>query len=161
MPISDYTPSLQEVGSLIRSRTTDKGGNEIGSFNSDTQPNATQVNENIQDVVQELYSVFGADIPDSPNTDDPDVLRRSALRCACYGAAALVELSHFPEQVAAGRSPYKAYDERYQQAMKRISKAISEIEAGGTPGNTSDSVTALYDGFPVDEGGMVGWGTRW
>lgn len=162
MPVLDYTPTLKEVGSLVRSRTTDTGGNEIGTFNSNTTPNATQVTEIINDVVQELYAAgFGADIPDAPSTEDPEVLRTAAKRCAAYGAAALVELSHFPEQVATGRSPYKMYDERYQKAMKQVLKAIVEVQAGDIPGVDTDTVTTLSDGMPVDEGGLVGWNTVW
>lgn len=161
VPISDYTPTAREVGSLVRSRTTDGGGNEIGTFSDTTRPTNTQVSDLINEIVGDLYATFGSDIPDAPNSTDPTVLRKAAKRAAAYGAASMVELSFFPEQVATGRSPYKMYDEKYERAKMAVSKAISEVESGDTPGNDSNAGMAMFDGFPVDEGGMVGWNSVW
>jgi hypothetical protein len=160
MPVSEYTPTVAEVGALVRARTVDAGGNETGTFSNTTRPSEAEVLNLINDCVQECYSFFGQDIPDSLG-EEKNALRNSAKRCVSFGAAALVELSYFPEQVGTNRSPYKMYQERYEKGHKVIAKSISDIEAGDEPGKDDESQLALYDGFPVDEGGMVGWNTVW
>lgn len=160
MPSSDYTPTTKEVATLLRARTTDAGSNELGIFTDATTPTDTQVEDQVADIVSEVYPLFGQDIPDTIG-EEKDALRRSARRAVALGAAASIELSYFPEQVATGRSPYKMYQEKFEQAKKDIAKAISDLGAGDEPGTDEDSQLALSDGFPTDEGGMVGWGTRW
>lgn len=160
MPVSDYTPTPSEVGALVRARTVDVGGNETGTFNENTRPKNTEVEELIQDTVQECYPFFGQDVPDSLGAEK-DTLRKSAKRCIVFGVAALIELNYFPEQVGANRSPYKMYQERYEKMQKSVAKAISDVESGDEPGTDDEAQLALYDGFPVDEGGMVGWNSTW
>jgi hypothetical protein len=160
MPVSDYTPTPSEVGALVRARTVDDGGNETGMFTEQTRPTQAEVTELIQDTVQECYPMFGQDIPDALG-NEKDVLRKSAKRCVVFGVAALIELNYFPEQVGANRSPYKMYQERYEKAQKAVAKAVSDIESGDEPGTDDEAQLALYDGFPVDEGGMVGWNSVW
>lgn len=160
MPVSDYTPDPNDVAVLLRSRTGDSGGNEAGIFTDSTTPTRAQVESQIKDVVDEVYPKFGQDIPDALGSEK-DALRRTAKRAVVLGAAALVEISFFPEQVATGRSPYKLHQERYEKAVKDVERGVADIAAGDEPGTDDNSQVALGDGFPVDEGGMVGWGTRW
>jgi hypothetical protein len=160
VPISEYTPTPEQVATLVRARLTDGGGNEVGTFTDTTRPNSTQVEDLIGDTVRECYPFFGQDIPDSIG-EEKDALRKSALRAVMFGVAALVEISYFPEQVGVNRSPYKEYQERYEKMQKSIGKAISDIASGDEPGTDDNSMQALSDGFPEDEGGMVGWNTRW
>ena len=162
MPISDYTPTLDDVGALVRARTVDAGGNEIGTFSPTTRPTDVEATDLIQDAVNDAYPLFGEDIPDAADPDNPDAIRNAAKEAVGYHAAALVELSHFPEQVARGNSPYEEYEKLWAAASARIQAAIEG--QGGEPPAPVDpkqgSLNAVFE-FPEDAGGMVGWGTRW
>jgi len=138
----------------------DNGGNETGTFTNETRPTLAEVEGLISDTVQECYSCFGQDIPDSLG-NEKSALRNSAKRIVAFGVGALIELSYFPEQVGANRSPYKMYQERYEKGRKQIEQAIADIRAGDEPGTDMNSPLALSDGFPTDQGGMVGWNTVW
>lgn len=166
MPISDYTPTLNEVGALIRDRTVDAGGNEVGTFTANTRPTDTQATDIIQDAALEAYTMFGEDIPDAPieasaadpTSYDPDALRTAARRAVSYHAAALIELSHFGEQVARGNSPYQQYEDLWTAASKRVASAV-ESSGGESPGGAEGTQRPVFD-FPRNAGGMVGWGTK-
>ncbi len=160
MPVSEYTPTPAEVGALVRARTVDSGGNETGTFTNLTRPNEAEVLSLIADTVQECYPYFGQTIPESLG-EEKHALREAAKRCIAFGVAALIEISYFPEQVGANRSPYKMYQERFEKGQKAIQKAIADLEAGDEPGTDDNAQLAMYDGFPVDEGGMVGWNSVW
>lgn len=160
MPTSEYTPSPDDVAVLLRSRTTDAGSNEVGIFTDTTTPKREQVELQIKEVVDEVYPKFGQHIPDALG-EEKNALRNAAKRAVTLGAAALIEISFFPEQVATGRSPYKLLQERFEKSVKDIEKGISDLASGDEPGTDDNSQVALFDGFPVDEGGFVGWGTTW
>jgi len=166
VPISEYTPSLADVGALLRARTVDANGNEVGTFTALTRPTDTQVNSIIADAAGEAYTIFGEDIPDAPieasaadpSSYDPDALRNAAKKAVAYHAAALVELSHFSEQVARGNSPYQQYEDLWNAASKRIASAV-ESAGGESPSGVEGTGRPVF-AFPEDAGGMVGWGTR-
>jgi len=160
MPVLDYTPTVKEVAAILHARTTSRGGGEAGTFTANTRPTQEQVEEVIKDIVQECYTSFGQDIPDSKG-DEKDALRNAAKRVVAMGVAAEIEISYFPEQVATQRSPYKMYQERYQEGVKKISRAVADLESGAEPGTDDNAQLALSEGFPVDVGGMVGWDTLW
>jgi hypothetical protein len=158
VPTSSYTPALSDIGALLRDRTVDSGGNEVGTFTANTRPTDTEVNNLVQDAVNDAYTIFGSDIPDATGSD-PDAVRKAATRAVAFHAAAMVELSHFGEQVARGNSPYQQYEDQWNAAAKRVSQAIDSV-GGDTPGGGDGSQIAIGT-FPEDAGGMVGWGTRW
>lgn len=158
MPTSEYTPTVADIGNLLRARTVDASGNEVGTFNADTEPTGDNVTALIADAVGEAYPVFGSDIPDAAGSE-PDALRNAAKKAVAYRAAALTELTYFAEEVQRGTSPYEQYQSAWEENLNRVAKAI-ESGGGDTPGGVGGSM-AVYDGFPVDEGGLVGWGTRW
>jgi hypothetical protein len=159
VPISDYTPSLDNVGALVRDRTFDSNGNEMGTFTPDTRPTNTQADQIITDAVSTAYPMFGEDIPDAPDPDNPDALRNAAKNSVAYLAAALVEISHFGEQVARGNSPYQQYMDLWESSSKVISKSIDGL--GETPPGGGGGSLDVFGDFPADAGGMVGWGTIW
>lgn len=123
MPISDYTPTLAQVGALLRTRTKDSSGNEIGTFNSDTRPTDTDVNELIAQAVDTFALRAGTDIP--------DILFQEAQRLVAMRAAMLVEVSYFPEMVAMGHSPYAQYEALWTEGFgdhKSFGVLIQAIE---------------------------------
>lgn len=158
MPTSDYTPSLDTVGALLRARTKDDQGREVGTFTSNTRPTDIEVEALIGLAVSEAYPVFGENVPDDPTPGgDPGALRTAAAQVVALRAAALVEQSYYPEQVARGASPYPMIQQSFNDGLKRVATAIAEVEAGDEPGEDAASTMPVSD-FPVDTGGMIGWG---
>jgi hypothetical protein len=119
LPVDDYRPDLEDVGSVILSRTKDQFGNVTGTFSSDTTPNDMQVSALIEKATSRISMKIGTDIPDVC-WDDAKTL--TALRAAMY-----VETTYFPEQIVENRSPYTIikgqYDEEYPEVQLAITRA--------------------------------------
>jgi hypothetical protein len=81
----DITPSVADVAALLRARTKDMNGDEVGTFNDDTRPTSAQVITLIEEAV--------GDIEARMRVSPPPELAAPPPRC-------LVELSCFPEQAA-------------------------------------------------------------
>lgn len=146
MPTSDWAPTVADVGAILRARTKDTNGVELGTFTADTRPTGTAVIALADLAVSDLVAEIGPDIPTE--------LVPSARYLAALGTALMVELSYFPEDVAAGRSPYAELKALYDQRLVRLTDAVEDATGeGGTGGSPS------Y-GFPVNAGGLVGWGTE-
>lgn len=126
MPTSDYTPDVASVGALLRARTRDTNGNEIGTFTEQTRPTGDQVLSVIRTAVGDLSSAVGSDLVPAFHV--------AAQQLAAYRAAALIELSFFPEQVALGRSPYVQFLGLYNDALAALRTAI-EADGGDVPGD--------------------------
>jgi hypothetical protein len=150
VPATDYTPSVVQVARKDLSRTRDKYGNLVGTFNADTQPTDTQVMSLTGDLLTEVADVIGDDIP-TPYFDD-------AANVVALRTAMQIELDYFSEQVNTGRSIYPQLKEQYDTALKNLIKAINSddpttpgVEGGGA------SMRPSY-GFPEAK---TGWSTRW
>lgn len=163
MPVSDYTPTVDQVAAFIRARTKTQGGKEAGTFNpaaawedgsgDGTRPTTEQVDEVIGNTLPKLVGVLGVDIPDAPG-DDPDIYRDAAQRVAALRAAAFIELTYWPEQVNAGRSTYpqlkELLDEEWEQLLTDL--GIGTDAGGGAV--TADAGYPSYGGFPETAIGM-------
>lgn len=151
MPTSDWSPSVGDVGALLRARTTDIAGNEVGTFNEHTRPTAVQVANIIAHSVSEMVVDTAEDLP-SP-------LWGAAKRAVTLDAAMMVELTYYPEQVNQGNSPYeelkKLRDERWPKLVAAYVEGLAEGEESDQVGGSPSYA------FPADAGGLVGWGTKW
>src|SRR5215468_1894908 len=85
----------EDVATLIRTRTKDSNGMELGYWDDTTRPTLVQVEEAIDLAVTEVYSVVNS-------VNDPCVGAARAL--VAVGAAAIIERSYFPEQSRSDRS---------------------------------------------------------
>lgn len=155
MPTSDYTPTSDEVAALLRSRTVNQAGAEVGVFNDETRPTYTEVVSLINQGVRDVRLRIGADIPNIGEIWE-GARAMAALRTAMY-----VELNYFPEQIPTGRSPYNEYKDLWDEMMAYLEEAVQSAEA-----NTGEEDTTLSTGmakfsFPPNQGGLIGWGTRW
>jgi len=163
MPVSDYTPTVEAVAALLRSRTKTPSGSEAGTFmpaasaeQDSTRPTAEQAAEMIAVALQDIVGVFGPDVPDAPG-EDPGAYRTAVQGLSALGAALQVELTYFPEQVATGRSPYAQLKQLYDDRLKRLTDAIIGDEDGGSDGPTlSDPYAGMPSGggFPNTAIGM-------
>lgn len=145
----DIVPDVAEVGNLLRARTKDDSGNELGTFTDATRPTAAGAQALITAAVGDLTGEVGVTFP-----GDTAAKARSLV---VLRAAMLIELSYFPEQVRSDKSPYAAYERLYNAGLKAL---IASIEEGAEPGMAQDEGYPSW-AFPEDVGGMVGWQTNW
>lgn len=121
MPVGEFVPSADVVGAILRTRTKDTNGNEIGTFNEDTRPSGVQVASLILQGAGDLALAIGT-------SDLPEDLWDSARMVAAYRAACLIELTYFPEQVALGRSPYPQLKELYDEALASLKLSVKAAD---------------------------------
>lgn len=101
-------PTVQDVAALIRSRTKDSNGNEIGNFTGDTRPTDVQVEDHIARAVTLLHARVGkVGAGCAP----------LAQQVAAYGAAAEIERSYFSEQARRDMSAYQYLTAQYEELI--------------------------------------------
>lgn len=123
------TPDM--VGAILRARTVDTNGAELGTFNGDTRPTADQVEDLIVTATDEVEVAVAVAVPEE--------LQSAAEVLVTYRSAMLVELSYFPEQVATGRSPYEQLKILYDDFLRRlIAKLTGVVDTGD--GGTGEPV---------------------
>lgn len=150
-----YTPTIAQVGALIRTRTKDDAGNELGTFTASTRPTSTQVDVLARRGASVLSYLVNSPIPEN--------LLEEASDLAALRAAMLVELSYFPEQIASQRSPYNELKALWDAAIgtpdkpgpfiKAVDESLVEEGEVVTPGEPDFA-------FPENKGGLIGWETR-
>jgi hypothetical protein len=119
----NYVPTLDDVASLIRARTVDVNGNELGTFTpTTTRPTDDQVSNLVGQAVRDVGAIVGETVPEKIR---PEVARVAAIR-----AAMLVELSFFPSQIGTPRSQYAMLKDLWEEAV-------------GTPGKPGRLVYAV------------------
>lgn len=119
IPPPESWPSADEVAALLRARTKDVDGRELGVFSADTRPTDEQVGELIANAAEQVAAELSADVP--------IVLYGSFGFCTKLYTACLVELSYYPEQVNAGKS---AYDQYWQMLLRAIEALAERVEGG-------------------------------
>lgn len=149
MPTSDYAPGVQDVGNVLRARTKDTNGAEVGTFTASTRPTGSQVEGLINKAVSDVARVVGSDIPEST--------WETALGVAAIRTAMLIELGYFPEQINSGRSPYPQLKDMYDTDLKELVAAVTR--AGGDPGESGAPMKPVGS-FPMT-GEIIGRSTRW
>lgn len=152
MPESSWTPGVDDVGSILRARTKDTSGNELGTFTPETRPTADQVTSLIAQAAGDVTGAISKDPADMPTK-----AHGPFKSVATVGAAMLVELSYFPEQVATGRSPYDQLAELYATRLGRL-RGLLGLDGDGTTGPTSAPSFA----FPMKgDPELIGRRTQW
>jgi hypothetical protein len=152
VPASDWTPEVQDIANVLRSRTTDDNGVEVGTFNATTRPTETEVTGLIANGVSDVVNAVGADIPAPCQVD--------ARYVAAISVAMLVELGYFPEQIGSGRSPYNALKDQFDDRLKRLAKCIENTNSGNAGG--SEAVAKPVGSFPMTgDPFIIGRRTAW
>jgi hypothetical protein len=147
MPISDWTPSLSDVGIIDIARTRDDVGTETGTFTSETRPTDDQVLKLIDFSVLEIVPKIGNDIPAE--------LFQEARNLVAIRTAMWIELTYYAAEVAQNRSPYPEYKKMFDEQLPSIVASIESVEAGGDP---ADNTTGNFPqfGFPAPTNWMEG-----
>lgn len=137
LELPDWTPAVSDVGLRLIGRTRMPNGALAGTFNQQTTPTDTTVQQIIQQQVRLLAPQMG---------DVPDALADSATALLALKAAMVVEQSYFIEQVGADLSPYKELCDEFKFAFLDWQKAAM----GDTPDGVktwSLSCGTLYPGY--------------
>lgn len=115
-PSYDITCSVDDVAAIIRARTKDSSGNEIGTFTDATRPTDVQCQEAIDHAVVMVHTAVA--YIGEPCSD-------LARGCVALGAAAEIELSYFPEQSRSDRSIYTFLIQRYEAGLEGLALCVS------------------------------------
>ena len=115
-------PTVDDVAALLRARTKDSNGTEVGTFDDDTRPTATEVESHIDTAVL----LVGSRLP--PTHLLPADLQGAIAGLVAYRAAMRIEKSYFPEQVRSDRSAYTQLREEY---LDDLAAVMAAVEGGG------------------------------
>ena len=126
-----YLPTPTDVARLLRARTKDAHGTELGDWSDETRPTTEEVADLIDQAVGPVLARIGrlqapVDEPERYSNVIP-----AARHLVALGAAMLVEKSYFPEQVLSERSAYAAYQTEYADCLESL---IGDGEDGGGGG---------------------------
>lgn len=118
-------PSVDQVALLIRARTKDAQGNEVGTFDDETRPTG----EDVEKQIDAAIALVGVRFP-APALMTAEQVEAFASLVA-YRAAMRVEKSYFPEQVRSDRSAYTQLREEYLDDLAAFTESISGGGGGG------------------------------
>jgi hypothetical protein len=118
-----WRPTVDDVAALIRARTKDASGNEVGTFTPATRPTDAEVEQLITNGVAKIASYVGWTLPADA---EPEASHLSAIVTACE-----VELSYWPEQVRNDRSAYQQLWAMFQANVATFAEFVSAIAPAG------------------------------
>lgn len=130
MPDLVAKPTIDEVASLLRSRTVDAFGNEIDTFTADTRPTAVQA----QSIIDSAYDLVNLRVGRINSTETEIISQAKAV--VMLLAARLIETVYYPEQAAQNESAATLYGEMYEESVRSLEQAIKD-----------DRSTTLYGGI--------------
>jgi hypothetical protein len=143
----DYVPTPTDVAHLLRSRTKDSNGVEVGDWTDDTRPTAAEVQGLIDQALGPVLASVGR-----LDGDEAADLRPAARHAVALGAACLVEKSYSPEQVNSERSAYAHYKQEYDDCLATLTGG-ADGDGGALPGAAgghasvwAPSASVLYAG---------------
>jgi len=134
-PIYVWLPTADDVAALLRARTKDATGRELGAWTDETRPTLTEVEDLI--LISAEYIVGVAGLP-------PDACTSAARGATTLRAAMMVELSYFPEQVRSDRSAYAELKDLYDASEIALTACITG--GGGGEGGGADYT---YHSLPI------------
>jgi hypothetical protein len=121
---------------LLRSRTKDDAGRELGAWTDATRPTLVDVEQLIALAAGQTTDA------DGPASTSCSSLCRNVI---ALHAACLVELSYFPEQVRSERSPYSELRELLVDARA----AFDTCRAAGSPDDPGAGAGYGYHSLPT------------
>ena len=147
MAAIDVTPA--RVAALLRARTKDKGGVEVGEWNADTRPTLAQVEETIE---------LAGDTVSAKVGEPGDPCATKFATAVAYEAACLIEKSYYPEQVESGRSHY----DQLRAETDAVLEGVKTCIAGDLPGEDGERTWQVYDiCTPAEPCTGAGWPVDW
>lgn len=151
-----YRPTIAQVGSILRARTKDKFGTELGTFNEDTRPTGQQVEDLIDLALGDTAAALGQSVP--------SVLWQPATMLVAINTANLIQASYWPEQVESDNAVFEFWTDWYTNGLKRLAMAVSDELDGGSEGEDSTATFPVWgdgDALCVAKGAEVPFGAIW
>lgn len=139
--LPDWAPSVQDVAALLRARTKDATGREVGDFTADTRPTDTDVERLLIFGCGDLTANLGTNVPESLWAEARAL---AALKTACY-----VEQSFWPEQVGSDRSSWTEMWSMYQFQLGNL-KESAEAGGGATSNFSNGTLCTPANWGPCD-----------
>ena len=124
--ISGWRPTVDMVAVHLRARTKDAMMNEVGTFNENTRPTAEQVEAAINTAIAGLLGCVGDWLP--------GWLHDKAQRTIALGAALIIELAFWPEQIEDEQSPYEHLRDMYAEEQKELCQIAGTFRPDDIPG---------------------------
>lgn len=144
---SDITPSLTDVGSILRARTrSDATGGESGTFSSATRPTDTEVLELMEQAEAEVIVRCPSDLGELSER-----LKAFARRMVALRTAMLIELSLYPDQTVETDSVYEKLRSDYEALTKTFIAALADGDGANVGGTVMRSVRLTSGLFAEDE----------
>jgi hypothetical protein len=144
----DATPA--NVAALLRARTKDAGGNELGQWTPETRPTLAQVQETLD---------LSAGVVTARVGEPVDACASSFAVAVIFEAACIIEKSYFPEQVESGRSQY----DQLRAEADALLEGVRECQAGNLPdGSGTERAWQVYDVCTPGSASLGGdWPPEW
>lgn len=120
-------PTTADVAAILRARTKDLDGAEVGDFTDNTRPTGTEVDR--------LIAMAYAEVSGQVGTNLYEPCASSARTLIAVRAAMWVELSYWPEQVRSDRSAYAELEDQWTASLPAL---IACVE-GNLPGAGGES----------------------
>jgi hypothetical protein len=126
----EATPS--DVATLIRARTKDSSGRELGEWTDETRPTLEQVQATL-DIAQRVVAAHvGYPV---------DACQAVFQTAVAYEAVCLIEKGYFNEQITSGRSAY----EQWRAEADALLLGVRECQQGNLPDQTGTGGATVYD----------------
>jgi hypothetical protein len=109
---ADHVPTVAEIGTLLRARTKDLTGNELGTFTTATRPTDTEVSALIAQATDALVDAVGV--------STVTLLPQAARHVLTLEVACMIEASYFPEQLNDEQSAYLHYDTLRREKRREL-----------------------------------------
>jgi hypothetical protein len=127
VPVVGLRPSVDDVAALLRARTQDTEGREVGTFNDDTRPTASEVDLHIDTALALVATRLPVEVPDRFGT--------AVSSLVAYRAALRIEKSYFPEQVRSDRSAYDQLLQEYTDDLQALLDGLADYGTDGGAGS--------------------------
>lgn len=121
-PVVGVTPTIADVATLMRARTTVMGV-EQGTFTENTRPTDEQVENLIGQASGEVGARLAID-------DLPSGLNGAAATLIALRTAMLIEASYFPDTQDTGQSAYDRYRQLYEDLLGDLMSALDGNQPG-------------------------------
>jgi hypothetical protein len=145
-----WAPSVREIAAIMRARTKNANGDEVGTFDETTRPTAAEVEVEIENQSGFMSLIVGF----APTISE---VRTAAKNLTKLRTAMMLESSYWPEQIENGMSPFTSWQEQYRLDMIELKKIIDPGGDGGLPGTEPGVGFPSYN-FPDPD--LVGWETQ-
>lgn len=140
-------PTVDQVAALVRARTRDRFGNELGTFTEDTRPTAAAV----ETLIASEATIVAMRTGDTAALECPtaDQVRAAEAAVIAKRVAAIVEASYRPDELADGRTVADFYQGSMADDLAKLEESATSCRAyvPGDVAGVGDSPAARWS-FP-------------